>query len=274
MMIRLRADLFKSAIVLCLIASSSTLVQAGLIAHWTADGNTLDASGNGNDGTADNGLSYGAGIAGQAFSFDGVDDYVRVEDNSMLEVNNYTISAWVNVARQPPPTMMILQKGTADGTLNRNGYFLDYRAAGATQLSQAHVDASNGFQQNSVNASLNVGEWNHVVSTYDGSAMRLFLNGTQIGSFATTTGPDYVGDRQDLTIGIQEANPANFPPDGLFNAFSGLIDDIQIYDYALGQSQVEFLFDNPGASVPEPSCFALLLCSLAGLTCRRRKREL
>ncbi len=46
-------------------------LNCGLVAHYPLDGNAQDASGNGNHGTANGGLTYGDGAVDQAASFDG-----------------------------------------------------------------------------------------------------------------------------------------------------------------------------------------------------------
>lgn len=60
-----------------------------LIAHWPGDGNTDDVV-NGNDGTLENGATFGTGIIGDAFSFDGVDDHVLIADNGPVDLDGFT----------------------------------------------------------------------------------------------------------------------------------------------------------------------------------------
>ena len=66
-------------------------------------------------------------------------------------------------------------------------------------------------------------------------------------------------------FGIGVRGDAGYPLNG------GYIDDVQLYDYALGDADVDFLFQNPGAAVPEPGTLAVAAIGLAGLI-RRRKR--
>ena len=58
----------------------------------------LDSSGNGFHGEFENEAtsSYGQkGKLGQAYSFDGFDDYIEIQDNDDLTVSDFTISAWI-----------------------------------------------------------------------------------------------------------------------------------------------------------------------------------
>jgi len=54
---------------------------AGLVAWWQAEGNAYDSIGN-NNGTLINGTSFTNGEVGQAFSFNGVDNFVLVNPAS------------------------------------------------------------------------------------------------------------------------------------------------------------------------------------------------
>src|SRR5262245_51166775 len=68
---------------------------AGLICWWAAEDNARDAVGS-NNGTLQGGAAFGAGQVGQAFSFDGDDDYVDVGSLSELtNVTGFTVLAWI-----------------------------------------------------------------------------------------------------------------------------------------------------------------------------------
>ena len=74
-------------------------LNTGLVAWYPFDGNASDMSGNGNHGTV-NGASLSPdrhGVAGKAYSFDGVDDFVQIEDHSSLDFNStLTFHFWIN----------------------------------------------------------------------------------------------------------------------------------------------------------------------------------
>jgi hypothetical protein len=72
----------------------------GLVAYYPFNGNANDESGNGNNGTV-NGATLTtdrSGVVNSALSFDGVNDYVRVEDSLSLDIAGaITIAAWVKI---------------------------------------------------------------------------------------------------------------------------------------------------------------------------------
>src|SRR5207248_1929649 len=77
--------------------SPSCLYAAnGLVAWWTGDGNAEDIVG-GHNGTLENGVAFAEGKVEKAFALDGVDDYVNVPYNPILDpgTNSFTIQAWV-----------------------------------------------------------------------------------------------------------------------------------------------------------------------------------
>jgi hypothetical protein len=73
----------------------------GLVSWWSGDTDASDIQ-DGNDGVLKNGALAGAsGKVGGAFSFDGVDDHVRVAASANLDVGagyGFTIDAWINPA--------------------------------------------------------------------------------------------------------------------------------------------------------------------------------
>ena len=79
---------------------SAYLLDLGLVAWYPFDGNASDMSGNGNHGTV-HGATLGTdrhGRAGEAYSFDGVNDHITVPHVNQLDGMNYglTLSVWLN----------------------------------------------------------------------------------------------------------------------------------------------------------------------------------
>jgi Concanavalin A-like lectin/glucanases superfamily len=73
-----------------------------------------------------------------------------------------------------------------------------------------------------------VGMWSYVAMTYDGTNLRLFVNGIQVSSRATTG-----------TIETS-ANPLWLGGNQLYGEyFEGMIDDLRIYNRALGESEIQ-----------------------------------
>ncbi len=72
---------------------------AGLVSWWPGDGNVDDIWDN-NDGTLMNGAGFAPGKVGQAFSFDGLDDYVEVANEEVFDfgAGPFSITAWIKTS--------------------------------------------------------------------------------------------------------------------------------------------------------------------------------
>src|SRR5947208_15349755 len=68
---------------------------SGMVAWYPGDGNADDIIG-GNNGTLQNGATFASGMVDQAFSLDGIDDYVNIADTAALHLTTFTIDASVN----------------------------------------------------------------------------------------------------------------------------------------------------------------------------------
>src|SRR5438132_3193270 len=77
--------------------SSCAPPPSGLVGWWRGEGNLLDAVG-GNNGTLRSNVTYAAGEVGQAFSLDGVSDGVVIGNPANLQLQNFTIEAWIKRA--------------------------------------------------------------------------------------------------------------------------------------------------------------------------------
>lgn len=83
-----------AACLLLQVQASFAIPTSGLISHWKADGNANDSV-DGNNGTLF-GTTFASGKNGQAFSLDGVNDYVRIPDSANLNPAHLTIGFWFN----------------------------------------------------------------------------------------------------------------------------------------------------------------------------------
>ena len=106
-------------------------LPSSVIAWWPGDGVALDVAGP-NHGILQNGAAYAPGLAGQVFSFDGVNDYVSVPDSDSwaFGTNDFTIELWAQFASSTG-TRALLASDTGPGTQNkwifgRDGSFLRF----------------------------------------------------------------------------------------------------------------------------------------------------
>jgi len=88
----------------------------GAISSWQGNGNANDSIGS-NHGTPQNCVTYGPGIVGQAFHFDGNNQFVEVSDSATLDVTSaFTLEGWVRFDSFPDgEPQIIASKGSIAG---------------------------------------------------------------------------------------------------------------------------------------------------------------
>lgn len=247
--------------------------DANTVALWHLDetsGTTAsDASANANHGALSNfgtpwssatprdqvGLGFIVGDTG-SLSLDGVDDYVSVLNNPSLAnfTNQMTIEAWIR------PTGV--WSGTTHWTIVRKfyqspedgGYLLRLNADYAQPHLEFQLFLGQGNRRWLIDTTTPVPweQWSHVAAVYDGSYMRLYLNGLQVASQAEV-GDIYVSNT-DLTLGRIDTGHN-------LELFRGSMDEVRISNVALEFEAV------PVGDVPEP-CSLILLG--AGILCASR----
>ena len=222
---------------------------SGLIGFWNADDGTDNLSGT-HHGTLEYNAGFATGRVGKAFVLDGSEDALRLFGSSMgplrILTNRVSVCAWVNLSATNPPTSgysMIFDKAW-DGSAN--GYQLAV-LQGELEAWIATVDNPKGL---GVRFALPLQRWVHVAATYDGTSLRLYLDGAEVANQPLTG--NILPNNHDACIGND-----NWPGSRGY-AFNGLLDEIQVYDRALTPLEIRALHATQGAGVC-PWLFADLL---------------
>jgi hypothetical protein len=191
----------------------------GLSARYAFDGNALSATGPGH-GTANGIPAYVGGARGQAIDLDGTDDLVTLPAGVATH-DEITVATWVNWDGGGN-WQRIFDFG--NGTTEH--IFLSPKSGSNRMLLLIRKD---GVESATDTTTLAVNQWVHVAATIGGGNLRLFVNGSQVSSVATT-------------LKVSDINPgANFIGDSQFGAdplFNGRIDEFQIFNRALSASQI------------------------------------
>jgi len=155
--------------------------------------------------------------------------FVDVGDPAALDVNRYTLAAWVRYT------------GVAhDQTLGRwevlekaNAYWLSIRTDGRVRAGGFYGGCANpNWQYLDSPQPVPTGTWTHVASTYNGSQLAIWVNGVKVASRAIT-GSTCV-NAEPLAVGAKNA-----PAKGLLEAFyDGDLDDVRVYNKAIGAAQI------------------------------------
>ena len=207
---------------------------SGLVGGWSFDegsGPTAgDRSGRGNNGTLTGGPSWTAsGRHGGALVFDGVNDLVTIPDAASLDLTNQlTMAAWVRPTALGSWRQVLLKE--RPGGL---AYAL-YATNNASQRPNATLTIGADREVNAP-AALATNTWTHLAMTYDGAAMRLYVNGSQVAT------------RNQTGSTVVSAGPLQIGGNTIWNSewFTGAIDDVRLYNRALTATEVVAARDNP-----------------------------
>ena len=209
---------------------------------WLAgDGDALDSSGNGNNGTLQNGASYTVGRVGQGFQFNG-SGFVTVADAPSLNPTaQISIEGWVY-----PTTNSIATDSMAIIANKETNATVQYEMA--RRLSSGGCPTGGGIPTGNFavyiggisglpddcggwvngNAQLPLNTWSHVAMTYDGANLRAFVNGANTrtvaatGAIPTTNGIFQLGKRVRNT-----------------EIWIGQLDEISLYNRGLTTAEIE-----------------------------------
>ena len=205
--------------------------QADVVAAYSFDagsGTTLaDVSGNGNNGTITSATWTASGKVGSALVFNGSSARVQIPDAASLDLTTaITIEAWVYPTANQAGWRTIVQK-QADSYLLHASSQGSMRPATSATLTTGESPLISSSQ-------IPVNTWTHLAMSYDGTALRLFVNGNQVassprsGTIVPTSSPLWIG--------------GNTPYGEYFN---GRIDEVRVWRVARTAAQITVDMNNP-----------------------------
>ncbi|MDT7858772.1 MAG: LamG domain-containing protein [Candidatus Aenigmarchaeota archaeon] len=219
---------------------------------------TYDYSGYGNNGTLYNGTNICSnpptsgcptwvdGKIGKALSFDGSDDYVTIGNvgsgvtsgssndiGSLLGNGPFTVTLWYKPISNPGSSDWdFLLDQRADINWGDGFYILnDGRLSNKILFGVA--DSTSSEKTVNSNTQLQVNNWYHIVALYDGSAIRIYVNGNFENSVSQTT-------RRSNTVGAVIGS--RYSKDQKY--VNGIIDEVHIYNRALSEDEIKQLYYN------------------------------
>jgi len=215
------------------VADNNSWKDANLIAYWKMNesiGTTVFDSAGTKNCTLKNGIDInGIGLWDtNTGDFDGVNDYVDCGQFNLLDnKSNFSISAWV---------LLNAYGSSASSQVTIVGEWQDYYATSTqNNFSLAHrinignpifnVWTSAGRKRIIGNSRLLLGKWYHLVGTYDGTNVKIYVNGELDG---TTTHSGSIGtSSKSLKIGKNN-----------YSNINGLVDEVKIWDKALTEDEI------------------------------------
>lgn len=216
---------------------------SGLVAWYPANNDANDISGNDNHGAFSGGSSFAAGQVGQGFNFTGSQN-VQVPDDASLDFTSaYTIEMWVAPAAAGLSTgqTFFVSKGNMDfATTQSYGVLFDADR-------RVHIRVGNGVGINGATSTsqLPLNAFTHIAVTYDGSTLRVYVNGVLEASESTSIAA-LLNTSEPLVIG-----GANYGGSSFINA-QGIIDEVSLYSRALSDAEITAIFNAGSAGKCQP----------------------
>ncbi len=213
------------------------IAPSGLVSWWKGDGNTFDVIG-GNTGTLENGVTYTPGEVGQAFNFTAGQQMVVVGNPANLQLQNFTIEAWVQRAST---TAASSDTTAVNGSAvlfayGQGGYGLGMFPNGGLFLTQV------GIGSVTTTASVTDTNWHHVAVAATNSGTVVFYTDGVASPAAGSYNPVYqftteaaIGGRADNLNGNNN------------DSFLGAIDEMSVYNRALAEAEIAAIYNaGPG----------------------------
>ena len=225
-------------------------LEEGLLAYWPfdeeADNTARDYSGLGNDGIVFGALWTPEGKIGGALSFDGVNDSVRIPDSPSLASahNQITVAFWIYPTNLSTAWSTVMHRTSATDSWFDWQVYARAVDAKTTNNPVFRVDwdfdsVMDTDEEVEGDVVLRTNRWYFIACTYDGSQMKFYIDATLRGSTTKASGT-IPNSGSDIWIG----------GNGVWGEyFSGLIDEIRIYDHALSEEEIQILANAVDAAV-------------------------
>ena len=135
------------------------------------------------------------------------------------------------------------------GGANRSGYLFYVNNVGTWQMRLGTVGGYAGICTAS-GANASVGNWQHIVGTYDGATARLYINGTQVGTVAAAASGWTRNTQMAFRLGgtglqgnLSDGPTISIPGYAGNRQFDGWLDEVAVYPTLLSAAQIKAHFD-------------------------------
>ncbi len=218
---------------------------SGLVGHWTFDGAKLttatatDSSGNGFDAElSTNRPTKGIGKIGQALVFNGTNNQVNVPYyDALAPTSAVSFGAWFKTT-----DFSSLQRIVTKAFFG--GYGLELNPTLSAIVASVNVTGANNGASTTTYpfSSLSTNKWYHAFATYDGTTLKLYINGVLVSSRVVGGSIAYTYNNYLCIAASTNSNLCN----GGGNRFAGSLDDVRVYNRALSASEVQALYKQGG----------------------------
>ncbi len=176
-----------------------------------------------------------------AISFDGTDDYIQINtsDLGIGDLDELTVMAWVRWDITPGSGNDWANIASSQSNTTRDfGQFWLQHNSDNSKFEYAVQTATGRSYIQSLTTTVQ-GQWYHVAGVYDGSQVKIFINGIQEAQ-TSRSGVIRAYDASFRTMIAQWAYNSE-----IYRRFAGTLDDVAIYSKALNSTEIQQRMNNP-----------------------------
>lgn len=219
----------------------------GLVAYYAMEDATgtlaTDFSGNSNTATlsgfpANPVTNWVSGKRGRALLHDG-NGFITASDQTSLDLSTAgTVAFWVKRSASGVQTAF----GKWDSTGSQQSYLLQVHTDNVVTM---NISSTGANQTALTGGSITDTSWHHVAGTWDGTNLRVFVDGVQTNSVSSTVSVF------NSTAALQSRYNAA-------NNFSGTLDEARVYSRALSIPEIAYLYGVGAARYNNPSSLGII----------------
>ena len=218
------------------VVNSNTSISVSVPTGATSGNVTVTTGG----GTS-NGVAFTvSSSSNNALAFDGTDDNVGIPNSAAFDLTTaLTIETWLKPAGGGAATQDVLCKSSG----SQNTGYIFPRTDDTWGSLRIWLHRGGGWSQYTVPYAANVGSWHHVAASYDGTTVRMYIDGVLVPSVATgtvTTGP-VATNTNPLTLGNQP---------GFGEYYKGVLDETRVYNAVLTPAQIQADMFSTASALP------------------------
>ena len=222
-------------------ASGAEASDPNLVGWWKLDDaglTAVDSSGHGNDGTLVGNPVWGEGRIHGGLTFNGTSSYVECTGGTGLDVRKaLTLTMWVRTGDSG--------NGERNSYLMKGEFTYGMRHRDTNDLEFYIYSVGHHYARVPATSAFN-GTWHHLAGTYDGTAVRLYIDG-QVQATTACTG--LINEDTNYYVNFGRNSQGDSANQWYYQ---GDLDEVRIYDRALSQEEIQKLLKPELASMPVP----------------------
>ena len=213
------------------VKSNTGVVTDGLVFYVdAANENSYPGSGTtwsdlvrGIDGTLYNTPTFGTTNGGH-FDFDGTNEYYEIGQSIISGLSAFTLELWVKLDQTNSPMNVMYHEW------HIGEYAVLFRVQSNTMQFYVRKSDDSGNIGGSFDSFSDTTNWNHIVGTWDGTTLKVHVNGTAMSTTYTGTGSVHTTTTNNAFVGYY-GNPPTYD-------LNGKMSKLAIYNKALSTDEI------------------------------------